>query len=268
MNVTDISFAQLAIGYVLLLFPLSILLWYGVALISDTLISIFRMTAQLLFVGFYLQVVFQWNNPWINFLWIAVMVLVADTSIIRSCGLRVRRFAVPLAIALLAGVLVPLLLFLVVIIRPDPVLDARYIIPIAGMILGNCLRADIVGIRGFYEAIRKQEKVYLTALAAGATLHEAVLPFMREALDAALRPTVATMATIGIVSLPGMMTGVILGGANPMTAIKYQIAIMLAIFSGTAITVVLAIYLTLRKSFTAYGMLDRDIFFKSNKATN
>ena len=265
MNATDITYGQLAAGYVLLLFPLAIFLWYGVKLVGDTLISVLRMTAQLLFVGVYLQVLFQWNNPWINFLWIAVMVIVADASIVRSCGLHVRRFALPLAFALLVGVLVPLLLFLIVIIRPNPVFDARYIIPIAGMILGNCLRADIVGIRGFYESILKQEKVYLTALASGANLHEAVQPFMRQALDAALRPTIATMATIGIVSLPGMMTGVILGGANPMTAIKYQIAIMLAIFAGTAITVVLAIYLTLRNSFTPYGTLEKKIFQQENK---
>jgi putative ABC transport system permease protein len=68
------------------------------------------------------------------------------------------------------------------------------------------------------------------------------------------------MATIGLVSLPGMMTGVILGGADPMTAIKYQIAIMIAIFSGTAITVALAIWLTMKSSFTAYGVLDYQIF--------
>ena len=70
------------------------------------------------------------------------------------------------------------------------------------------------------------------------------------------------MATIGLVSLPGMMTGVILGGANPMTAIKYQIAIMIAIFSGTAITVWLAISLSIKATFTHYGMLDKGIFAK------
>lgn len=264
MNATDITDAQLAAAYLLLLFPLAVFLWYGVALVAESLLSVARMTVQLLFVGFYLQVVFQWNNPWINGLWIAVMVIVADASIVRGCKLRVRRFALPLALALLLGVLVPLLLFLLVIIRPEPLFDARYVIPIGGMILGNCLRADIVGVSGFYEGIQKREKVYVTALAAGARLHEAVLPFLREALEAALRPTIATMATIGIVSLPGMMTGVILGGADPMTAIKYQIAIMLAIFTGTAITVTLAIYLTLGNSFTAYGMLDKDIFQRKN----
>lgn len=262
MNAQDITYWQLAAGYALLLFPLASFLWYRVPLLGETVISVVRMTAQLLFVGFYLQFVFRWNNPWLNLLWIAVMVMVADASIIRGCGLKAVRFLFPLSVALLVGVLVPLLFFLAVIIRPDPVMDARFVIPIAGMILGNCLRADIVGIRSYYEALARREKSYLQSLASGARMSEALTPFVREALRDALAPTIATMATMGVVSLPGMMTGVILGGADPATAIKYQIAIMLAIFSGTAITVTMAIYLTTGSSFSAYGILDRAIFRK------
>ena len=260
MTAHDINYWQLTAGYTLLLFPLAAFLWHRVPLLGETVVSVVRMTAQLLFVGFYLQFVFRWNNPWLNLLWIAAMVLVADASIVRGCGLKASRFLFPLSLALLAGVLVPLLFFLAVIIRPDPVMDARFVIPIAGMILGNCLRADIVGIRSFYDALARREKSYLQSLAAGARMSEALMPFIREALRDALAPTIATMATIGVVSLPGMMTGVILGGADPATAIKYQIAIMLAIFSGTAITVTMAVYLTLRGSFSAYGILDRAIF--------
>lgn len=260
MTASDFSYVQLAAAYSLLLFPVAIFLWHRVSLVGETVVSILRMTAQLLFVGFYLQVVFRWNSPWVNVLWILVMVLVADASIIRGCGLRVRLFILPLGLALLGGVLVPLLLFVLVLIRPEPILDARFVIPIAGMILGNCLRANIVGISSFYGAIHKREKIWLQALAEGARLHEAIQPFLRDALHAALAPTIATMATMGIVSLPGMMTGVILGGADPVTAIKYQIAIMLAIFSGAAITVTLAIYLTLGRSFTPFGILDETLF--------
>jgi putative ABC transport system permease protein len=68
------------------------------------------------------------------------------------------------------------------------------------------------------------------------------------------------MATIGIVSLPGMMTGIIMGGTDPVVAIKYQIAIMIAIFTGTTITVILGIILTIKRSFTKFGVLDPSVF--------
>jgi len=259
-EIVDIELWSLAAGYLLLILPLAILLGQRVPMIRDSALAIVRMTVQLLFVGFYLQVVFRLNNPWLNLAWLVVMVAVADASILRGCRLSIRRFAFPVFVALLAGTALPVLVFVGPILRRPGWLDAQYVIPLAGMVLGNCLRADIIGLKGFYEAIARDEKAYHQSLAQGARLGEAVQPYFRDALAAALLPTVATMATIGLVALPGMMTGVILGGADPMTAIKYQIAIMIAIFAGTAVTVFLAIWLTIRRSFSAYGILDRGVF--------
>lgn len=260
MNIVDIGLWELAAAYLLLVFPLAVMLWYRIDMIGETAIALVRMTVQLLFVGLYLQVIFDLNVVWLNAAWLLVMVLVADVSIVRSTSLRLRRIALPLSAALLAGTATPLLLFVGLILRRSNLLDAQYAIPIGGMILGNCLRADIVGIRTFYDGLRTGEKTFLQSLADGAGLHEATRPHVRKACQAALSPTVATMATIGLVSLPGMMTGVILGGASPAVAIKYQIAIMISIFSGTAITLALGLWLTTKTSFTAYGVLDRTIF--------
>ncbi|HNS19437.1 MAG TPA: ABC transporter permease [Sedimentisphaerales bacterium] len=259
-GIVDIGTWQLAAAYLLLAFPFAFMLWYRIPMIGETVASLLRMTVQLILVGLYLEVIFRLNILWLNALWLVVMVAVADVSIVRSCNLRLGRIALPLSVALVAGTAVPLLLFTGLILRRPNLLDAQYAIPIGGMILGNCMRADIVGIRTFYESIRSTEKAFLQSLAQGASLHEAIRPYVRKAAQAALAPTVATMATIGIVALPGMMTGTILGGASPVTAIKYQIAIMISIFSGTAITVALGIRLTTRGSFTAYGLLDDAIF--------
>lgn len=260
MQTIDIGIIRLAVYYGLLLIPLAILLWFKVPIIGKTIMAVIRMTAQLLFVGLYLQVVFSLNNPWLNLCWLMVMVTVADFSITRGCGLKTKRFILPLFLAMVLGTSVPLLLFVGPLLGRPNLMDARYVIPIGGMILGNCLRADIIGIKDFYESIKKDEKRYMLSLSQGADLHEAILPYLRDACRAALLPTVATIATIGLVALPGMMTGIILGGADPMTAIKYQIAIMIAIFSGTAITVILAILMTTRIGFDDYGMLDLEIF--------
>lgn len=262
MGAVNIGPWALAAYYGLLVIPLGIMLWIGIPIIGRTIAAVARMTIQLLFVGLYLQVVFQLNNPWVNTLWLAVMVGVADFSIARGCGLRLGRFAGPLFAALAAGTALPLVFFVGPLLARPNLMDAQYVIPIGGMILGNCLRADIIGIRNFYSSIQKSEKAFMLCLAQGARLKEAVLPYLRDACQAALLPTIATMATIGLVSLPGMMTGVILGGTDPMTAICYQIAIMIAIFTGTSITVILAILLTMKRSFTPYGTLDTGVFAK------
>ena len=257
---TDIQVGRLALGYLLLLIPLGICLWYRVPLVKQTLLGAVRMTAQLVLVGFYLDVIFDLNNPWLTALWLLVMVAVADVSVLRHCGFRLKPFVGPLFVAMMVGVGLPALMFLLVILDLPHVMEPRFLIPIAGMTLGNCLRANIIGIGRFYKDIHREDKAYLLSLAQGANLGEAVFPYLRSALQAALAPTLATMATIGLVSLPGMMTGVILGGQSPLPAIKYQIAIMLSIFSGTALTILVTIQLTLPKCFDGYGILDRRIF--------
>jgi putative ABC transport system permease protein len=247
-------------GYSMLLIPLGIIYWQRVPMMKQTLTSVLRMTLQLIFVGLYLQVVFRLNNLGLNVLWLVVMITVADLSILKGCQLRLGRIAGWIFLSLLAGTAVPLLVFVGVILRRPEILDAQYVIPIGGMILGNCMRADIVGIRTFYQSIRNSQKAYELALSQGATVVEAVGPYLRESLYQSLAPTVAIMANVGIVSLPGMMTGVILGGNDPLTAIGYQIAIMLSIFTGTSITVILAILFSARSTFSEYGILKPEIF--------
>ena len=258
----DIGWPGMIAAYGLLLIPLAMLLWQGVPILGRVGVAVIRMTVQLLFVGLYLQVVFNQNNLWLNCGWVLVMIAVADISILRHCRLRIRAFGVPLFVALVMGTTVPLLFFTAMILRRPQVLEARFLIPIGGMILGNCLRADIIGIRHFYETIDRDAKAFEHALAQGATLREATQPYLREAFQNAVAPTVATMMTIGLVSLPGMMTGVILGGQPPLTAIKYQIAIMISIFTGTAIAVPCGILLTLKKGFLAAGPLNRDVLVR------
>lgn len=260
IGIVNIGPWSLAAGYLLLILPLAIVLHMRVPILKSAVVAVVRMTLQLLFVGFYLQVVFDLKSPWLSAAWVVVMVGVADGSILSGCKLRARRFALPIFAALLAGTAIPVLVFVGPILQRPNWLDAQYVIPLAGMVLGNCLRTNIIGLKAFYEAILRDEKAYHQSLAQGAKLHEALQPYFRDALQSAMLPTVASMATIGLVALPGMMTGVILGGANPLTAIKYQIAIMIAIFSGTAVTVFLAIWLTIRGSFSSMGLLDKGIF--------
>lgn len=97
-------------------------------------------------------------------------------------------------------------------------------------------------------------------LSLGATRFEAVRDFAKRSFVSAMNPTIASMATMGIVSLPGMMTGQILGGSVPLVAIKYQIAIMIAILASTVLSISLSIFFTVGKSFDKYGVMQKSVF--------
>ena len=161
---------------------------------------------------------------------------------------------------LIAASVVAGFLYIVYTIKPVPWYDAPYLIPIMGMMLGNSMRANILSLERLYSSIRKNEKEFLTYLLMGATLTEAVTKYMREAIRPAFTPILATMTTLGLVSLPGMMTGQILGGTSPLIAIKYQIGVMMAIFAAIFISCFINVFLTMRVAFNDYQVLRKDIF--------
>ncbi len=102
----------------------------------------------------------------------------------------------------------------------------------------------------------------MTVLMLVATRWEAVRSYFREAVKAAINSTIASMATMGLVSLPGMMTGQILGGSEPWLAVKYQIAIMICIFTSTMIASIINLKLSLAIAFNAFAVLKNELIEK------
>ncbi|HOC26395.1 MAG TPA: ABC transporter permease, partial [bacterium] len=184
MGALEIGYGGLAAAHLLLLIPLAAMLWLRIPLVGQTLVSVVRMTVQLLLVGFYLQFLFRLGDWRLTALWLLIMIGVADLSILRGSRLCVRCFAGPLFLSLAAGTALPLFFFLGALLRLPDWMAPQYVVPIAGMILGNCLRADIIGIRTFYDAIRKSNRDYLRRLASGAGRAEAIRPYLRDACTA------------------------------------------------------------------------------------
>lgn len=262
METIDLSYSSMALAFLLLAVPVAMSLIYGLKMVKPVLYSAARMSVQLFLIGIFLKYLFMWNNPAINVSWLFVMILVAVFSAIKSSSLKAGKVVVPVLFSFSAATFLILLYVNIFVIKLEMIFEARYLIVLGGMLLGNSLRGNIVGIESFYKSIRKDNRRFLYTLSLGATHYEAVVPYLRESLELALKPTIAAMATMGIVALPGMMTGTILGGASPDVAIKYQIMIMIAILVSTITSVLLTILMTLKVCFTGYGTLRQDIFTK------
>ena len=262
MQTLDIALPRMALLYGLCLLPWGLLWLLGLRLSRDIAISILRMSIQLALVGIYLKMLFELNHPWLNGLWILMMLIVADLSILKRAGLKARYFALATFMAIASSILFTTAFLVILVIQPAHFYDARYIVPLAGMILGNCLQGNVIALERFYSALRKNENEYATFLMLGASRWEAVLPYFRDAIKAAINPTIAGMATMGLVSLPGMMTGQILGGSEPWLAVKYQIAIMICIFTSTTLAGVINLKLSLAIAFNAFDVLKDDVIDK------
>ena len=256
----DISIYSLILCFALLLIPIIIGMVFKLKITNSIFIAAIRMSVQLFLAGLYLKYLFEWNIPAINLLWLVLMVLVASISSIKNSSLNVKLFLLPSFISFLIATFLIVLYLNRFVIRLDNIFEAKYLVVIGGMLLGNSLRGNIIGVSSFYSSIKRNEKRFFYHLALGATQFENLKTYIRRALISALNPTLATMMTIGIVSLPGMMTGQMLGGSNPMVAIKYQIVIMIAIFVSVSLSVLLIILFTIRIGFDEYSFLKSTVF--------
>ncbi len=257
----DLGWWQMAAAVALVALPLGVSWMWRLGLMRDIGIAGGRMVAQLVLAGIYLQFLFDLNSGWLNLAWLLVMITAAAASACRNSDLRWRRMLGPVGGATAISALAVVLYFNGVIVRIDRLLDARYLVVISGMLLGNTMSGNIVALTHFFETARGRGAAeYEYRLANGATREEALRPVYRESARRALRPMIATMMTIGIVSLPGMMTGQMLAGASPMGAIKYQIVIMFAILAVMALGVVLTLRFAAVAGFDGWGRVRREVF--------
>ncbi|MDE6355365.1 MAG: ABC transporter permease [Prevotella sp.] len=258
MGTTDISYIGLAVGLLLMAAPIWFFRMFGVRQIRSTLIAVGRMVVQLFLIGLYLRYLFEWNSPWINILWVLLMVVVASLTASHRTRLRRRVVLLPLMAGLLGAALVVGLYFLVFVLRLPHPFDARYFIPIMGILMGNMLGVCVMGLNTFYDGLQRERQLYYYLLGNGATHLEAVMPFVRRAIERAFAPCIANMAVMGIVSLPGTMIGQILGGSAPGIAIKYQMMIIVITFSASMLALMTTLHLADRRSFDVHGRL-RDV---------
>lgn len=243
--VIDISWWQLGLFLTTLAIPLAINAWLGLKLHREFLIAAGRMVIQLVLVGLYLAYLFELNSVFINGLWLLIMLLIGASAIVSKARLPRRWVYGPVLAGLVCALLPLLALLLFVLLQPTPWFSAQYLIPLAGMLLGNSLSGNIVALQRLNSAFQDKFAEYEAALALGATPKQAAQGFVQQALQQAQAPIIASMATTGLVTLPGMMTGQILGGTDPMIAIKYQLVILVAIAVMLVTSVAITLLLTL-----------------------
>lgn len=258
----DISWLQLGLFSSLLLIPLLINAYFKLGINKSTLIALSRMLLQLLFLGLYLEYIFVLNNVWLNIIWVLMMIIIGSHSIVTKSDLSHTTLFIINGFALSCALLPLLFILSFVIIQPSPLYSAQYMIPLAGMLLGNSLSSNIVALQTLFEGLSLRKSEYEAAIALGATPYQAAFPFLQQALKKAQAPILASMATTGIVTLPGMMTGQILGGVTPMVAIKYQLLILVTIFIMLSASLTITLYLSLRYSLAKNGLIK--ITFNTN----
>lgn len=264
-GVIPIDAVHIALAALLVLVCGAVSVALRLGLERSLLIASVRTVVQLLLVGYVLRWVFAVGALWAVAGVVAVMVAVASHAATDRTT-RIYRGAYGDAFLTLAlcGLLTTVTVTSV-IVGVRPWYRPQYVIPLLGMILGNGLTGISLFLNQFLESLSERRGEVEMELALGATRWEAASGPLGAAIRAAMLPTINSMMVVGLVSLPGMMTGQILSGTDPLIAVRYQIVVMFMITAASAAGCTLIGLLAYRRFFTPRHQLRLDAIRKREK---
>lgn len=258
----QIGYAQTAIAGLLIIANLVLSAALRLGLGRRLLIAALRMSLQLLLVGLVLEWVFALENPLPVLTMAAAMTAIAGVSAVNRTQRRFAGVYWSSLVSVTGAAFFVSGLALLGIVRVDPWFDPQYLIPLLGMVLGNTLNGISLSLDRFVESLVQRRDAVEAILALGGTRWEAAHDQIRDAMRVGLIPTINSMMVIGVVSLPGMMTGQILAGAAPTDAVRYQIVIMFMIASAAALGAFGVVFFTYRRLFDDHHRLRLDRVLK------
>ncbi len=238
----QLSYIDIALASVFLLLNGALSMWLRLGIARNLAFAMVRMVVQLLLVGLILKKLFEIQSPWLTLLVALFMASFAAREIWARQERRLKGWR-GLAIggtAMGASVGVVALMALIVLVQPEPWWNPRYALPLLGMIMGNAMTGISLALDTLHTALNREQRAIEAQLLLGANKWRAMRPFIRQAMRAGMMPSINGMAAIGVVSLPGMMTGQILSGVDPNEAVKYQLMVMFLIAGATGMAVMLA----------------------------
>lgn len=254
-SIIPISNLQLSFTVILILITGCISYVLRLGLEKPLILGTIRTFVQLTLVGYALSYIFAIDNFLLVLMIITFMTYVASKTAVTRTP-HVPNYPFDLAfLSLLASTYLVGTIVTALIIAPDPWYSSRIVIPIFGMILGNSMNGIALSLDRFYSEARAKSAEIEAMLAFGATPWEAIRSAVSEAIRAGMTPTINSLMVVGIVSLPGMMTGQILSGTNPHEAVKYQIVVMLMIAAAVAIGCLMLVGLSYKRLFDEDGAL-------------
>jgi putative ABC transport system permease protein len=225
--------------------------WQNVGLEVHMAVAVGRAFVQLLAIGFALELIFNRQNP----LWIGVILLIMMTVAGRTAGKRADNIPSATAIAMVSVAASTVLTLGSLLLLQVFAFEARFVLPIAGMIIGNAMIATGLCMARLRDEIHACRQEIETALALGASSRQAVERQLRAALSTGMTPSIDSTKTVGLIALPGAMTGMILAGVTPLEAVQLQVVVMYMLIGATAFASLIATYLTFRQLFTPFHQL-------------
>ncbi len=239
------------LGWTLGLIALAMVLafWQGLGLSGQLFIAAMRSLLQLLVVGYFIAVIFAINHPLAVLGILGIMLTIAAIAAKNRISQRIKGLFPLIWGSLFVSTALTLSYAILIIIQPPNWYSPQYLIPLTGMVLGNALNGASLAGERLVSLIQQNQREVETHLCLGANPKQAIASYQKTSIRASLIPTINQMMVVGIVSLPGMFTGQVLAGIDPLNAVSYQILILFMIAFTNLVTAILVTEGVYRKFF-------------------
>ncbi|EAT59354.1 ABC transporter permease [Chlorobium ferrooxidans] len=248
-RIVDISTAQLLLALLFILIAQASSFIYHLGLNRDITIGTIRTFSQLFLMGYVLTFILKSSSLWLV---ISVFVVMVVSALFIVKG-RVKEtqiaYIIPTFLTMFISYFATALFVSGLIVGITPWWDPRYFIPAGGMVIGNSMSALAIALERLFRDLREERELVEMKLALGADYREASDDIFRKAIRAGMIPSINAMMGVGLVFIPGMMSGQILAGTDPLIAIRYQIVVMLMLVGSTAVTSVVVMLIVRRRCF-------------------
>lgn len=240
---------QLAISLVFVCIAGGISIAYQLGLAKTLLVGTVRTFAQLFLMGYALKYIFQLDMGLPVVCVLALMIAAAAHIVYGRVPEKDVAYGLPVFGAMLASYIVVTIGVTSFVVGAKPWWEPQYFLTLGGMIAGNSMNALAISLERLFSNLRQRREEVEMKLTLGADYREASNDIAREAIRAGMIPSINAMMGVGLVSIPGMMTGQIIAGADPAEACKYQIVVMLMLTASTAISSILVVFLARKMCF-------------------
>lgn len=239
------SLLQMALSIIFVIIPLILSVYLKLGLEKDIVIATVRSIIQLLLVGYILSFVFEADHPVYMLLMILLMIGAATQNIIKK-GEGIRGITWKIVITLITVEVLTMGILLGFQIIP---FEPRYVIPISGMMIGNSMVLSLLFLNRFTSEIEKGDEEIELILSLGGTEKQAINEHLISSIKNAMVPTIESQKTMGLVQLPGMMSGQIIGGADPLVAVQFQLLVLFLLLTAATVSSIMVGFLSYRTLF-------------------
>jgi putative ABC transport system permease protein len=239
-----LSYLNLLLGLLLLVIPGYLLYTYDRLTLPKAALAVVRMMVQLSVMGGLLWLLYRFNSVWLNLLWLLLLVVAAAFLMVSRTQIRSRILFLPACISMFVSVLAVSAYILFVVLRPESPMSAQWFVPVTGVLMAHVLMTNIHAVRTYFDSLRQDSQPYYTLLGNGASRLKALTPYFTRALKSMTVPAMASLSAMGLFVLPMLLSGLLMGGMPPVTAVAVFILLIIASITASVLSLALTIWTT------------------------